>query len=387
MKHAVPKGTKNPRGAGRKRKSSKKKFIISAVLLVLAAAGAFCFAFRFEIYCFFAEPLRCPRELIAYQRAENTVELSWDPVERADGYKILKYRKKQGAYKVISDLPGNVTSRKIIGSAHTKYAVQAYRNVFSGQDLSRDITESDVITVQEQIECIGHRGAMDEAPENTMASFERAYEMGYTAVETDFWETASGELLVMHDRDLSIMCIATGSIRELTADSLKDYPITYGAGINYYDTQYIPTLEQAVKSFSEWKMDLYLHAKYSKMTDEGIEKLIKILDKYNMTEKTTVFSANPEFVLRLCEYDCNAGFLKIPENEADIYDAIDYARENGAETVILRHSPYLSKSLVKIAHGSGLRIGCYNVNDMSTAFSMIDLNADFLITNNCFFKD
>jgi glycerophosphoryl diester phosphodiesterase len=46
---------------------------------------------------------------------------------------------------------------------------------------------------------IGHRGAMGHAPENTVASFEKAIALGCDEVETDVWLTADGRLVISHD--------------------------------------------------------------------------------------------------------------------------------------------------------------------------------------------
>jgi glycerophosphoryl diester phosphodiesterase len=47
---------------------------------------------------------------------------------------------------------------------------------------------------------IGHRGAMGHAPENTLASFEKAIELGCDEVETDVWIAPDGRLVISHDR-------------------------------------------------------------------------------------------------------------------------------------------------------------------------------------------
>src|SRR5438552_16506620 len=46
---------------------------------------------------------------------------------------------------------------------------------------------------------IGHRGAMGHAPENTIASFEKAIALGCDEVETDVWLASDGRLLISHD--------------------------------------------------------------------------------------------------------------------------------------------------------------------------------------------
>jgi glycerophosphoryl diester phosphodiesterase len=53
-----------------------------------------------------------------------------------------------------------------------------------------------------QVERIGHRGAPNERLENTLPSFQRAVELGATAVELDVHVTADGVPVVHHDAEL-----------------------------------------------------------------------------------------------------------------------------------------------------------------------------------------
>ena len=46
---------------------------------------------------------------------------------------------------------------------------------------------------------MAHRGASGYAPENTMAAFEKALEMGTEGIELDVHLTADGEIVVIHD--------------------------------------------------------------------------------------------------------------------------------------------------------------------------------------------
>jgi glycerophosphoryl diester phosphodiesterase len=50
---------------------------------------------------------------------------------------------------------------------------------------------------------IAHRGASFERPENTLAAFERAIELGVEWIEFDVHADAGGRLVVTHDRPLS----------------------------------------------------------------------------------------------------------------------------------------------------------------------------------------
>jgi glycerophosphoryl diester phosphodiesterase len=61
---------------------------------------------------------------------------------------------------------------------------------------------------------IAHRGASAELPENTLAAFERAVELGADYVELDVHVNAAGRLVVCHDRPL------TGRDRPTLEDAL-----------------------------------------------------------------------------------------------------------------------------------------------------------------------
>jgi len=56
---------------------------------------------------------------------------------------------------------------------------------------------------------IGHRGAKGHAPENTIASFAKAIELGCDEVETDVWLLDGGQLVITHDRPASAAGLPT----------------------------------------------------------------------------------------------------------------------------------------------------------------------------------
>ncbi len=50
---------------------------------------------------------------------------------------------------------------------------------------------------------IGHRGAKGHAPDNTIASFQKAIDLGCDEVETDVWLMDDGSFAIAHDRPRS----------------------------------------------------------------------------------------------------------------------------------------------------------------------------------------
>ncbi len=68
---------------------------------------------------------------------------------------------------------------------------------------------------------IGHRGASAYAPENTMAAFSKAYELGCRFIEFDVMLSADGEPFVFHDDRLKRTTNGRGEIGLVTAEYLR----------------------------------------------------------------------------------------------------------------------------------------------------------------------
>lgn len=68
---------------------------------------------------------------------------------------------------------------------------------------------------------VGHRGAPEDAPENTLDSFRQALVQGATAVELDARLTADGEVVVHHDRELGRTVAGDGAVEDATSADLR----------------------------------------------------------------------------------------------------------------------------------------------------------------------
>ena len=68
---------------------------------------------------------------------------------------------------------------------------------------------------------IAHRGASGSAPENTLAAFKKAIEIGVDAVELDLHGTADGEVVVIHDTSLDRTTNHCGRVNQATLETIK----------------------------------------------------------------------------------------------------------------------------------------------------------------------
>jgi glycerophosphoryl diester phosphodiesterase len=108
---------------------------------------------------------------------------------------------------------------------------------------------------------VGHRGACEVAPENTLASFERAWRDGADIVEMDIRLTADRQPVVFHDAMVDRTTDGAGEVAGMTAAALKQLD----AG-SWFDARFagerVPLLRE-VFDWAKGRLGLLLELKYS----------------------------------------------------------------------------------------------------------------------------
>lgn len=95
------------------------------------------------------------------------------------------------------------------------------------------------------VEIIAHRGVHDTAPENTLAAFERAIELGAEGVELDVRLTADHVPIVFHWFYLDAITTLVGAPFDYTLQQLKNAQI-FSKASNYASRITIPTLPEVL---------------------------------------------------------------------------------------------------------------------------------------------
>lgn len=102
---------------------------------------------------------------------------------------------------------------------------------------------------------IGHRGARDLWPENSLDGFRRTRALGIEGVEFDVHVTRDGELVVIHDPTLERTTEGHGLVAEKTAAELAATKLREAGGAG------VPTLEQVLDVFAGSGMELHVEIK------------------------------------------------------------------------------------------------------------------------------
>ena len=85
---------------------------------------------------------------------------------------------------------------------------------------------------------MGHRGARNEKPENTMAGFQHIADLGLKCVELDIHLSKDGHLMVIHDEALERTTNGQGAVNSHTLDELQ--------ALDAGDGEKIPSLSEVL---------------------------------------------------------------------------------------------------------------------------------------------
>ena len=156
---------------------------------------------------------------------------------------------------------------------------------------------------------IGHRGAMGEAPENTLKSFELALKQGADGIELDVFLSKDGEVVVTHDEHLKRLTGHNLKTRQSTLKELKN--LDFGQG------EKIPTLKEVLDLFGQKFSVINIEIKSTGLFTDGIEKKVAaIISDFGLVDRVLVSSFNLLNLIRLSKISCQIprGYLSSVEN-------------------------------------------------------------------------
>lgn len=143
---------------------------------------------------------------------------------------------------------------------------------------------------------VGHRGAMDAAPENTMLAFERGLAGGADILELDVQLTADGRVIVFHDYDLSAKTGVSGTVAGHTAEFLQSLDVG-----SHFDEAFagvaMPLLEE-VLAWARRRVPLMIELKHGPVFEPALdEATLALIEKYDMADQVVITSFD-QFALR-----------------------------------------------------------------------------------------
>lgn len=211
-------------------------------------------------------------------------------------------------------------------------------------------------------ELIAHRGASRERPENTLAAFERAVQLGADAVELDVHLTRDGHLVVHHDPDAS----GPDGARPLHSLTLAE------VGAFRVRGEPIPTLTDVIRAVGG-RVRIYCELKGRGTAAPAVRALAPLGDG------AAVHSFDHRMVIdaRTLAPDVPRGVLESSYRA----DPTASLRDAGARD-LWQHEGLIDANLVSAVHDAGGRVVAWTVNSASRASDLAALGVDGICTDD-----
>lgn len=211
---------------------------------------------------------------------------------------------------------------------------------------------------------IAHRGASGLAPENTLAAFRLALELGVDLIELDVHRTKDGHIVVIHDDSLDRTTDRSGKIRDLTLGEIVDADAGQG--------ERVPTLHEALELMAE-RVLVLVEIKPDDITADVIQTIMEA----GATGDVVLQSFYPEVIAE--------AFRLAPEITRGLLIGQGGAMADRASSVaagvVVPSYRLLNDEVVHEIHLRGMGLWTYTVDEEATMRRMIELGVDGIITN------
>jgi glycerophosphoryl diester phosphodiesterase len=226
---------------------------------------------------------------------------------------------------------------------------------------------------------IAHRGARHGAPENTMAAFRLAAEMGAGGLELDVQLCKDGEAVVIHDFTVDRTTDGRGQVKDFTLTELQ----SLDAG-GWYAAQFagqrVPTLAQVLHELGP-RLTINIELKTVTLRSDGLEaEVVRLVEDTGMVSQVIVSSYNPVALWRVRRLNpyVSTGILYAP-------DMPRYLRDRWLQPLVRPAALHprwdmIDQQTVSAAHRQGLKMIPWTCEEPDAMRRLADWGVDGIIT-------
>lgn len=222
---------------------------------------------------------------------------------------------------------------------------------------------------------IGHRGARNEAPENTLEGFKHIRNLGINSMEFDLRLSKDHKIVIIHDETLDRTTNTKGKVYDFTAEELKAFAV--------------PELKEALSLFEHIE-HAQLEVKSPKTEHHEIicKGISDCLKELNCELNCVITSFDTNFLTSAEKY---AGHIRrgliyqkgrIPKalSEKSSHALIDLVKELKAELLAINYRN-CTKFLIDLAKKNNIETSTWTVNEDADFKRLKDLGIDSIITD------
>jgi glycerophosphoryl diester phosphodiesterase len=227
---------------------------------------------------------------------------------------------------------------------------------------------------------IGHRGACSYAPENTIVSMQKAYELGLQWVEFDVMLTRCHQPIIIHDTTLSRTTNGMGEVADTDYATIAKLD----AG-SWFSSQYkgvkVPTFKEMLAHLDNLSLGINVEIKpysgFEELTAKIVTQQLKThWPVNNLAPLVSSFSSTVIETVRSLDTEIALGYA-IESWDSDWEQIID---QYHCISLHVDHT-ILNPKRVETIKQSGRLVLCYTVNDVSRAKELFQWGVDAVFTD------
>jgi glycerophosphoryl diester phosphodiesterase len=227
---------------------------------------------------------------------------------------------------------------------------------------------------------IAHRGASGHAPENTMAAFRRAVELGALFIETDLQITRDAQVIAIHDFTLDRTTNGKGQVHLLPLEQIRalDAGAWFGDhGAGAFAGERVPTLGEILDFAKEHDVIFYLELKSGPAW--GVEHgVVAALRDQNASARVVILSFDPATIDSVHRLDSTMMTGLLCEHPSN--DLVERTVRAGARQLVAG-GDLITSAVVEKAHHAGLQVVAWTINEPEQMRRLIAAGIDGIITD------
>jgi len=221
---------------------------------------------------------------------------------------------------------------------------------------------------------IAHRGASSYAPENTLAAFDLALEMGARHLELDVELTSDGHVVVIHDDAVDRTTDGSGPVTAHTLSALRalDAGSWFGPA---FAGERIPTFGEVL---ARYKGRAHLHTEIKGRAPDLSRRTVDLIRDHGMAGQVTITSFQKA---RLEEVRAYAPELPTGWLVPDVSDATIAEARRLRLTQICPNAPAVTPELCRRLHAEGFVVRAWGVATEELMRQVVGAGADGMTVN------
>ena len=232
---------------------------------------------------------------------------------------------------------------------------------------------------------VAHRGASKLAPENTIPAFELAWDQGADAIEGDFYLTADGKVICIHDKNTKRVAKSNLTIKNSTLKELLQLDVGAWKGDKWSGTK-IPTISKVFATIPIGKM-IYIEIKcgseiipelFSELRKSGLQQEQVVIISFNSRVISDIEGEYPHIkTIWLSSIDESEDGSIEPTTEK----AISTLRRINTDGISTKAHAKLNKKYISKIRKAGFEFHVWTIDDAASARRFADMGVLSITTN------